>query len=52
MEDIKLVIFIVLMLGISLWYHPQSTRKIIMYPLIGLYVVLDVIRVVLSGELK
>ncbi|MHA1989150.1 MAG: hypothetical protein ACW98D_21210 [Promethearchaeota archaeon] len=48
MEDINLGIFVVLMLGIALWYHPQQTIKIVMLPFIGLYVVMEVLVAIFS----
>ena len=51
MEDIRIGIFVVLMLGVALYHHPQETIRMVMLPLIGLYVVLEVMREIFSSLL-
>jgi len=49
MEDINIGIFVVLMLVIALYHHPEETKRLVLLPLIGLYVVIDVILKILGS---
>jgi hypothetical protein len=43
MEDINIGIFVVLMLAIAFYHHPQQTIRILMLPLVGLFVVIEIL---------
>ena len=49
MEDIRIVIFVVLMVVVAYYHHPEEVIRMVMLPIIGLYVIIDVTIKVLSS---